>query len=94
MKDDTVTMKEAAFMLDTDMAQDMDAYIEENTIHAIKRINSTPKLYEAVKGYKAFPKMIRTVCIEWAHDHGDELGDLFIAELESSVDWDKVAARV
>lgn len=91
--DETVTMKDAAFMLDTDMEQDMKSYVQENTLHVIRTINSTPKLYTFVKENLKFNLSIKDSATTWAKNHGDEFGDLFITELDS-VDWDEVARRV
>ena len=93
MNDDTVTMKDAAFMLDTDMEQDMKAYGSEVTLHVIKTINSTPKLYEYVKGNRDHGLSVKDSCTTWAHNHNDELGDLFVTELDA-VDWNEVSRRV
>lgn len=93
MEEDTVTMKDAAFMLDTDMEQDMQTYIQENTLHAIKHINKTPKLYEVVKNDKGVSANIAHTAHKWAKEHNDEFGDLFITELDS-VNWTDVAKKV
>lgn len=92
-EDATVTMKEAAFMLDTDMEQDMQTYVQENTLHAIKYINKTPKLYEIVKNDKDAPENIARTAHKWAEEHNYEFCDLFIKELES-VDWTEVARKI
>lgn len=89
MKDETVTSKDALFMLDTDMEQDMKAYGEEITNLAIKYINSTPELYNRVKRANS----INDEAVVWAEEHGDEFGQLFITELDM-VDWKKVKRLV
>lgn len=91
MNEDTVTSKEALFMLDTSMEQDMDNYKQEITLHAIKHINKTPKLYENCKGRDGWG--IKMQCVNSAKNNNDELGDLFITELED-VNWNEVAKRV
>lgn len=86
---DTVSTKEAVFMLDTDMEQDMKSYGDEVTSLAIKYINSTPKLYNQVKKYGNAEQVAR----EWAGSHNEEFGPLFVTELEM-VNWDKVRRMV
>lgn len=89
MKNNTVTSKDALFMLDTDMEQDMKTYGEEITNLAIKYINSTPKLYNRMKNAKS----IRSEAVVWAEEGNDEFGPLFITELEM-VDWNKVKRMI
>lgn len=89
---ETVNSKDAAFMLDTDMEQDMKSYVQEITAHAIKFINRTPKLYELLKPNKSIAN-VSGVCYDWAKENHEEFGDLFITELES-VDWAKVARAI
>lgn len=97
MNDETVTSKEAAFMLDTSMEEDMQSYKQEITTHVIKTINKSPKLYATIKEIKEARtspnQMIKNVCVDLASKHNDEFGDLFITELED-VDWNEVSRRV
>lgn len=90
---DTVTSKEAAFMLDTDMDQDMQSYKDEITLHVIKTINKNPKIYSFVKDNLKYKMSIKDSCTTWANNHSQEFGDLFITELED-VDWQKVWSKV
>lgn len=91
---ETVTAKEAAFMLDTDMEQDMQSYGKEITTLAIKTINKNNELYKDVKfgvmgARKHDAETIKKTCIKYAKAHNDEFGDLFITELED-VNWNEV----
>ena len=86
---DGMSGKEAFFALDTSFDDDMEAIKREATLLTIKHINSTPKLYELVKG----KKYIQQTCIDWAFTHGDEFGELFISELDM-VDWAEVKRSV
>lgn len=95
---DTVTAKEAAFMLDTDMEQDMRSYRQEVTLQVIKTINRSSELYKDVKFGKQGARKhnvdtIKKTCIDYAKAHNDEFGDLLRTELEE-VDWNMVIARV
>ena len=90
---DTVTLKEAAFLLDTDMEQDMESYGDEVTLAVIKHINSTPELYTFVKGNADYGLSIKDSCTTWAKNHNNEFGDYFETELEV-VNWDKVKRMV
>lgn len=92
-KDDTVTTKEAAFMLDTDMEQDMQAYGQEVTLYAIRHINKTPKLYTFVKENLKHGLSIKDSATTWASNHNHEFGDLFQTELDS-VNWADVEKRI
>lgn len=89
MEQQTVSLKEAAFMLDTDMAQDMKTYGQEVTRLAIKYINSNPTLYKRMKEARS----MADEAVIWAERHNDEFGDLFISEL-SQVKWREVKKRV
>ena len=89
---ETVNSKDAVFMLDTDIEQDMASYGEEATNLTIKFINKTPELYTLVKTQNG-SLGVEGLCIKWAKEHGDEFGDLFITELDV-VKWDEVARRV
>lgn len=81
-------------MLDDDVhPEDMAAYGDEVTSIAIKYINSTPELYNRVKKYKGVSACVAQECREWAEEHNNELGDLFITELDV-VDWTKVSRMV
>lgn len=93
MDEDTVTIKDAAFMLDTDMEQDMASYRAEITMQAIKYINSNSELYNYVKGNMEHGLSVKDSATTWAKNHNDELGSLFITELDL-VDWEKVKERV
>lgn len=92
-KDDTVTSKEAAFMLDTDMEQDMQSYKQEITTHVIKTINKSPELYKRARATIDQGASLQVTCKWYAEEHNDEFGDLFITELED-VDWNEVSRRV
>lgn len=91
-KDDTVTIKDAAFMLDTDMTQDMQDYRKEITSVVIKTINTSPELYKYMKESDSGYGMER-LATKWAEAHGNEFGDVFQTELEL-VNWAEVARRV
>lgn len=93
MDEETVTTKEAAFMLDTDMEQDMKTYGEEVTLYAIKYINRTPQLYKNTQENLKYEMSVADTCLQWALDHNNEFGDLFQTELES-VNWKEVARRI
>lgn len=98
MDDETVTMKDAAFMLDTDMEQDMQSYAKEVTLLAIKKINTTPKLYTDIKkGIVDDPDVTvdntAQTCYDYAEAHDNEFGELFQSELDQ-VDWAEVIRRV
>lgn len=91
---ETVTAKEAAFMLDTDMEQDMQSYRSELTTLVIKTINKSAELYKDVKfggvnDKEYTPKTVKATCVKWAKAHNDEFGTLFITELDD-VDWNEV----
>lgn len=92
---ETVNSKEAAFMLDTDIEQDMKAYKDEITLQAIKFINRNKAVYERMKATKEQGASLQITAKWWAQEqqHHDEFGDLFITELES-VDWDKVKKAI
>ena len=87
-----LTSKEAMFALDTTFDEDVKAIGEENTMLAIRYINSTPDLYNKVGGSITSAEM-RLSCYGWAKSHNDEFGDLFITELDT-VDWKKVRKMV
>lgn len=86
---DTVTSKEALFMLDTDMNQDMAFYREEVTGIAIKQINSDPKLYSKVKETGDPEGVAR----EAAAKNNDEFGLLFVTDFDI-IDWPSVKRMV
>lgn len=92
---DTVSSKEALFMLDEDMTQEMESYKEEVTKTAIKFINKTPELYKRMKATKDQGASLEITAKWWAEEarHNQEFGDLLITELES-VDWDKVSRTI
>ena len=90
---DDMTTKEALFALDTDFDQDVSNMVQEYTILAIKHINSTPELYNYIKGNLEYGMSIKDSATTWAHNHNQEFGDLFITELDI-VDWEEVKARV
>lgn len=95
---ETVTAKEAAFMLDTDMAQDMQSYGKELTTIVIKQINRSAELYKDVKfgritDKEYTPKTVKATCVAWAKAHNDEFGGVFITELDD-VNWNEVLRRV
>lgn len=85
----TVNSKDALFMLDTDIEQDMSSYKDEVTGMAIKYINSTPELYSRIKQSNNYADEANM----WAEEHDDEFGSLFISELDM-VDWNTVKERV
>lgn len=91
----TVSSKEALFMLDEDMEQEMESYKEEVTKAAIKYINRTPELYSRMKATKEQGASMEITAKWWADEarHNDEFGDLLVTELES-VDWDRVARTI
>ena len=94
----TVSAKDAAFMLDTDMEQDMRSYREEVTLQVIKTINKSPELYKDMKFGKMGARShnedtIKKTCVEYAKAHNNEFGDLFQSELDE-VNWSLVIARV
>jgi hypothetical protein len=93
MTTETVNSKEALFMLDTDMEQDMQAYGREVTLQAIKHINSDPQLYKYVKENAKYGMSYEDSARTWASNHKEEFGPLFITELDS-VDWKEVKRRV
>lgn len=90
---DTLNSKDALFMLDTDIEQDMASYADEATGLVIKYINSNAQLYRKVKTMQIARTSIAETCTKWAKEHGDEFGPLFITELDV-VKWDEVARRV
>lgn len=94
----TVTGKEAAFMLDTDMEQDMKSYGEEVTLGVIKAINKSPELYKDVKfgvmgAREHNAKRVEAIIKKYAKEHDNEVGGFFISELEV-VDWQEILDRV
>lgn len=91
--DETVTSKEAAFMLDTSMEEDMQSYKKEITLHVIKTINKSPELYKRARATIEQNASLHITCKWYAQEHGDEFGDLFVTELDD-VDWDEVRKRV
>lgn len=91
--EDTVTSKEAAFMLDTSMEEDMQSYKQEITTHVIKTINKSPELYKRAKATIDQGASLHVTCKWYAQEHNDEFGDLFITELDD-VDWAEVQRRV
>ena len=96
--DKTVSKKDAFFMLDTSMEEDMENYGKEITMLAIKKINKDHDLYKDVKfgrinDKERTTKTVKDTCVKYAKAHGEEFGELFITELDS-VDWDLVIARV
>ena len=91
--EDDMTTKDALFALDTDFDQDVDNMRKEYTLLVIKHINSTPELYEFVKGNQKYNMSIKDSATTWASNHNDEFGDLFITELDL-VDWQMVESRV
>ena len=88
----TVNSKEALMMLDTDIDQDMAAYQQEVTKHAIRYINKTPELYNQMKNTQS-RAVLQRKATQWAQEHNNEFGDLFQTELES-VDWAEVRRKV
>lgn len=95
---DTVNSKEAAFMLDTDMEQDMQAYAEEVTLGVIKAINKSGGLYRDVKfgvqdAREHNPARVEAIIKKYAKEHDNEIGGFFISELDV-VDWKDVMGRV
>ena len=89
----TVNSKEAAFMMETSMEEDMEQYAKEVTDLVVKAINSSAELYNYVKSAIKKRKGVRRTCTEWAKSHKNEFGELFITELEL-VHWREVKARV
>ena len=94
----TVTVKEAAFMLDTDMEQDMRSYGQEVTDGVIKAINKSSELYKDVKfgvmrAREHNAKRVEAIIKKYAKEHKDEIGGFFITELDV-VDWQEVMDRV
>ena len=95
---ETVTGKEAAFMLDTDMEQDMKSYGEEVLLGVIKAINKSPELYKDVKfgvlgAREHNAKRVEAIIKKYAKEHNNEIGGFFITELDV-VDWKQVFDRV
>jgi hypothetical protein len=90
---DSVNSKEALFMLDTDIEEDMKSYGQEATELVIGYINKTPELFKYVKGNLEYGMSIKDSATTWAHNHGDEFGELFITELDV-VKWEEVAKKV
>ena len=95
---DTVTAKEAMYMFDTDMEQDMQAYGEEVTLGVIKAINKSPELYKDVKfgvmgAREHNAKRVEAIIKKYAKAHDNEIGGFFISELDV-VDWQEIMGRV
>ena len=67
--------------------------VEDVTSEAIYFINSTPKLYTAIKANLTYKMSIKDTCINWASHNNNEFGRLFQTELDM-VNWDKVESRI
>lgn len=90
---DSVTSKDALFMLDMDIDEEMKSYGEEMTDLVVKHINSTPELYKFIKGNLEYKLSIKDSATTWASSHGNEFGPLFQTELDV-VKWGDVEKRI
>lgn len=88
---DYLNSKDAALELDTDILDDMGSYKEWITKMAAKHINSTRRLYQAVRELPAQKMSIESS--KWAKEHGGDFGELVAPELEL-VDWSEVRRLV
>ncbi len=99
MTSEDLSTKDALFALDTTFEEDMESLYEDNTLMAIKHINSTPELYTDLNNSTVNNDPDATlenwvdICYSWAYMHNDEFGELFVSELDA-VNWDKVLERV
>lgn len=96
--EEVMSSKEAAFMLDTDMEQDMRSYAKEVTLGVIKAINKSSELYKDVKfgvmgAREHNAKHVEAIIKKYAKAHDNEIGGFFITELEV-VDWQEIMDRV
>lgn len=89
---DTVNSKEAMFMLDMDIDQEMASYGQEVTEVAVKFINSSPEAYK-MSISATDEKELKTLALRWAEDHNNEFGELFQTELDQ-VDWSEVKRKI